>query len=65
MSTSTVDRLAYRPREAAEALGISRARIYELMAQGVIAYRQLDGVRLIPRAALDALLEPGGDDAAA
>jgi excisionase family DNA binding protein len=51
-----VERLAYRPREAAAALGLSRARVYELMAEGRIDYRQIGSVRLIPRTALDALL---------
>jgi excisionase family DNA binding protein len=51
-----VDRLAYRPGEAAAALGLSRSRVYELMAQGVIPYRQIGSVRLIPRTALDNLL---------
>jgi excisionase family DNA binding protein len=30
------DKLLYRPAEAAEAIGISRARAYELISQGVI-----------------------------
>jgi excisionase family DNA binding protein len=58
----TVDRIAYRPAEAAAALGLSRSRVYELMAEGVIAYRQIGSVRLIPRAAVDALFEEVGDD---
>jgi excisionase family DNA binding protein len=60
-----LDRLAYRPQEAAAALGLSRIRVYELMAAGVIEYRQVGGVRLIPRATLDALLEGDDDDGAA
>jgi excisionase family DNA binding protein len=57
------DRLAYRPTEAAKALGVSRSQIYELMAQGVLPYAQLGGVRLIRRQALDDLLVrlQGGD----
>jgi excisionase family DNA binding protein len=65
VSTPTVDRIAYRPAEAAAALGISRSRIYELMAEGHIAYRQIGGVRLIPRAAVDALFEEAASDAEA
>jgi excisionase family DNA binding protein len=63
MSTPVVDRIAYRPLEAAAALGLSRSRIYELMAQGQLAYKQLDGTRLIPRTELDKLI--GVDDGAA
>jgi excisionase family DNA binding protein len=62
VSTIDVDKIAYRPNEAAQAMGLSRSRIYELMAEGVIAYRQLGNTRLIPRAALDALLEEGAGD---
>jgi excisionase family DNA binding protein len=50
------DRLAYRPTEAARIIGVSRSRIYDLMAEGVLPYAQLDGVRLIRRQALDDLL---------
>jgi excisionase family DNA binding protein len=56
VSTPTVDRIAYRPTEAAAALGLSRSRVYELMAEGQLAYRQIGQTRLIPRTALDALL---------
>jgi excisionase family DNA binding protein len=55
----TVERIAYRPQEAAAALGLSRARVYELMAEGRLAYKQVDRVRLIPRSAIDALLADG------
>ena len=30
------DRMLYRPAEAADAIGVSRARAYELIAEGVI-----------------------------
>jgi excisionase family DNA binding protein len=51
-----VERVAYRPAEAADAIGVSRSRIYELMAAGLLPYRQVGSVRLIPRAALEALV---------
>jgi excisionase family DNA binding protein len=63
---STVEKLAYRPQEAAHAVGLSRARIYELMAEGRLAYVQVDGTRLIPAAELNKLIGVGdGDDRAA
>jgi excisionase family DNA binding protein len=33
---SMTDRMLYRPTEAADAIGISRARAYSLIAEGVI-----------------------------
>lgn len=30
------ERMLYRPQEAAEAIGVSRARVYELIASNVI-----------------------------
>jgi excisionase family DNA binding protein len=61
VSTPTVDKIAYRPKEAAAAIGLSRARIYELMAEGRLAYTQVDGTRLIPRTELDKLVGDEGD----
>jgi len=60
VSTPTDDRIAYRPAEAARALGISRALIYEFMADGTIAYRQVGSFRLITRATLEAFAAPAG-----
>jgi excisionase family DNA binding protein len=65
VSTPTVDPVAYRPAQAAKALDVSRSRLYELMAEGVVPYRQIGGVRLIPRAALEALFDEGAEDAPA
>ena len=39
--------------EAAEALAISRSKLYELMASGVIASIRIDGSRRIPVTALE------------
>jgi excisionase family DNA binding protein len=43
-----VDKLLARPTEAAEALGISRTRIYELLAKGVIPSVRIGGSIRIP-----------------
>jgi len=39
--------------EAAEALAISRSKLYELIASGAIASVRIDGSRRIPLAALE------------
>ncbi|MFJ6294690.1 helix-turn-helix domain-containing protein [Streptomyces griseoviridis] len=56
MSTATptpVDRLLYRPEEAAEVLAIGRSLVYELMAEGVIRYIHLGRCRRIRRMDLE------------
>lgn len=45
--------LLLRPEEAAEALGVSRSRLFELLAAGTIASVHIGRSRRIPRAALD------------
>lgn len=51
------ERLAYRVREAAEVLAISRSHFYELVAAGRIRVLK-DGVRtLVRRSELDAYLD--------
>jgi excisionase family DNA binding protein len=47
-----VERLLYRPNEAATALGISRSKLYVLMASGQIESVQVGTARRIP---IDAL----------
>lgn len=49
----SAERLLLRPEEAAEALGISRAKVYRLIAAGDIPHRRIGvrGVR-VPLAAL-------------
>ncbi len=44
----------YRPVEAAESLGISRARLYQLMASGELGSVKIGVSRRIPAADLDA-----------
>lgn len=50
-------RLAYSPAEAARALGISRARLYQLIDDGTIPSIKLGRRRLIRAEALRDLLE--------
>lgn len=58
-------RLAYGPEEAAEALGVGRTHIFDLMRRGEIASIKSGRRRLIPASALHAYLEQaaGGDAA--
>jgi excisionase family DNA binding protein len=42
-----MDRLLYRVTEAAECLGLSRAKVYELMRTGVLPSVRIDGARRI------------------
>ena len=51
-----MERLAYTPREACEALRIGRTKLYQLFASGDIKAVALGGKTLIPRAALEAFL---------
>ena len=46
-------KLAYRPAEAARALGISKRTLYRRLAAGEIRSRLDGGVRLIPSAELE------------
>lgn len=46
-------RLLLTVTEAAEALAISRSKLYELLATGVVASIRIDGARRIPLAALE------------
>jgi excisionase family DNA binding protein len=49
--------IAYRPREAAQVLGVSRAKLYELIAAGEIRPRKLGTATLVPRAELERFLD--------
>lgn len=46
-------RLLLTVPEAAEALAISRSKLYELLASGVVASLRIDGSRRVPVAALN------------
>lgn len=52
-----VDALAYSPRDAARALGVSDRTARRMIASGELASTKLGGRRLVPRASIDALLE--------
>lgn len=49
--------LLYRPEEGARALGLSRARVFELMASGELESIRIGRSRRIPRQALEAFVE--------
>lgn len=57
MSKDPVERLALSPADAATALGISRARLYQLLDDGTLASVKLGRRRLIRREALVDLLD--------
>jgi len=40
--------MLYRPGEAAEAIGVSRSRMYELMSSGQIPWVEVGGVKRVP-----------------
>jgi excisionase family DNA binding protein len=48
----TVDRLLYTPEEAALALGVSRCKVYELIADGSLFSVKIGRSRRIPVEAL-------------
>ncbi|MEV6757355.1 MULTISPECIES: helix-turn-helix domain-containing protein [Streptomyces] len=52
-----VDRLLYKPEEAATALSLGRSTVYELMAEGALKYIKLGRTRRIRRADLEAFVE--------
>lgn len=43
-----VERILYRPSEAAEAIGVSRSRMYELLASGEVPSIQVGHVKRVP-----------------
>ena len=57
--------LTVRPAEAARILSISRSKIYELIARGIIPSIRIDGARLIrmPLSALEQIAQ-GADNTA-
>jgi excisionase family DNA binding protein len=50
----SIERLLLRPAEVGEAIGVSRARAYELIAAGTIPHIKLGSSIRVPRVALDA-----------
>lgn len=51
------DKLLYRPTEAADAIGVSRARAYELIANGTLPSIRIGSSIRVPVAALRAWIE--------
>lgn len=49
--------LAYRPKDAATVLGVSRSTIYQMIADGEIEARKLGAATVIPHAELARVLE--------
>jgi excisionase family DNA binding protein len=45
---ATVDRVLLRANEAADALGVSRSKVYELLASGRLRSVNVDGARRVP-----------------
>lgn len=54
---AVMDPLAYRPRDAAVAIGVSEALIYELISEGALPARKLRGATVILRSDLVTFLE--------
>lgn len=54
---AAVERLAYKPNEAAAALGIGRNRVFELMKSNELASVKYGRTRLIPRKAIERFLD--------
>ena len=52
-----MDRLLLRPVEAAEAIGIGRSKVYELLASGDLPSIRIGGSVRVPVAALQAWIE--------
>lgn len=55
------ERLAYSPQEVADALGICRATVHNMLNRGELRGVKLGGRRLIPAAELARLLNEGAD----
>ena len=47
-------KLLFKPEEAADALGVSRARLYELMARGEVRSVKIGASRRVPAVDLEA-----------
>ncbi len=59
-SRPPVERLLYRPAEAAEALGVSRSKMYELMNRRDIPWVLVGRSRRVPVEALRQLIGTAG-----
>ncbi len=57
MPQTDVTRLLYRPAEAAEAIGVSRSRMYELISKGEVPSIRVGGVVRAPVDSLRAWID--------
>ena len=60
-----VERMLFRPAEAAQAIGVSRSRVYELINSGEIPSLKVGGVRRVPVDKLREWIERHSGDGAA
>lgn len=63
MSAANDNKLAYSPAEAAEALGVGRSTIFDLMKEGRLRRVKIGAKTVIPRSSLEALLAETPDAA--
>lgn len=63
MSAANDNKLAYSPAEAAEALGVGRSTIFDLMKSGQLRRVKIGAKTVIPRSSLEALLAETPDAA--
>jgi excisionase family DNA binding protein len=59
-----VARLLYRVTEVAEALSLSRAKVYELITSGALRSVRIDGARRVRAADLEAFVQSLSGEAA-
>jgi excisionase family DNA binding protein len=57
------ERLILTAREASQLLGLSRSSVYQGMLTGEIPHVRIGKRKLIPRAALERMLDGGGTNA--
>lgn len=55
-----MDRILLTPTEAADALGIGRSKLYELLREGRIRSVRIGSCRRVPAAALDEFVVTAG-----
>ncbi len=56
MTSDTVTPLLLRPEEAADALGIGRSKLFELLAEGRLQSIKLGNCRRIPRDCIESFI---------
>lgn len=61
--SARLERMLLSPEEAAEVLGVGRAKVYDLMSEGRLASIKLGRCRRIPVASIRRLVEPSRESA--